>query len=158
MEPHSKPTGRTGRFLLSADQVNVLFLPLGVLLSLWILGCSPGPAWVYDASAVCETPGQVPGFVGKKIIVTFRWEHPTSVREGLMIRGRLVKADESVLVLRDEGDMSKGTLPAVLTKLQKYGKVRVEEGLPREFVIDRTDVADLFCSPSQDCWCTRGTR
>ena len=128
---------------------------LGILLSLCTLGSSPACASFHEVAKMRGAPEQTQDLIGKKVIVTFRWTHPTSIRQGLMIRGRLAKADARVLVLSDEGEMSKGTLPDVLARLQEYGKVSVHEGPPRLFVIERADVADVFCASAQDCWSTR---
>jgi hypothetical protein len=86
-------------------------------------------------------PGDPNLFLGKEVIVQFRWGAPEMY--GAAIPCVITRVEPGMLHVRAL-DMTKGSYPPLYAKLQRLGKLMPVEGEAEMFRIRRGDVSQIF--------------
>lgn len=85
--------------------------------------------------------GDPTAFVGKEVILQFRWGDPKMY--GQAIPCTILGVESDALVVRGLA-MTKGSYPLTYSKLEELGKLSAVEGEPGVFRVRRNDISRIF--------------
>ena len=116
-----------------------------LLMAFSLVSCQGFREFLRDPAGDDSTfTGDPTAFVGKEVIVQFRWGDPEMY--GTAIRCTILGVDRDVLVVRGS-ETTKGSYPALYSKLERLGRLSAVEGEADVFRIRRDDITKIFASP-----------
>jgi len=107
-------------------------------LSSTAIGCS-GAKEIRSSRDAPSDPSQ---FVGKEVLVSFKWPEPTSVLESLLLAGVLVRVEKDVLVIHIGNSVRSEQQERRVDALEVHGKLKRDRGNYSVHVY-RSQIADL---------------
>lgn len=113
-----------------------------VLLAFSLVSCQGFREFLRDPAGDDRTfTGDPTAFVGKEVIVQFRWGEPEMY--GAAIRCTILSVDPDVLVVRG-AETTKGSYPTLYSKLEELGKLSAVEEEADVFRVRRDDINKIF--------------
>ena len=134
----------------------VFLATLGVLLSACVNGDRSSSclanSWQYAHYQAPLTDQQLERYIGEVILVTFRWDGPSSILHSTMVVGELREYDSQMLRLATADGRDGACMPdGYWNLLVEHGRVSVDADHPGEILVRRLLVDSIIRTEEREC-------